>query len=161
MPIYEFYCTPCNTIFSFFSRSINTTAAPVCPHCQGGLERRMSLFACIGRAAESEADADLPIDEARFTEAIGRLAADAEGLNEDDPRQAAGLMRKFSEMTGLKLGDGMQEALRRMAAGEDPDSIEADMGAILEQEDPFAPGNSPAKRRSSQPLRDETLYELL
>ncbi len=160
MPIYEFYCTPCNTIFSFFSRSINTTAAPACPRCGAGLERRMSLFACIGRAAENDADADLPVDEGRLAAAMGRLAAEAEGLNEDDPRQAAGLMRKFSEMTGVKLGDGMQEALRRMAAGEDPDSIEADMGDILEQEDPFAPGGGPAKRRRATPLRDETLYEL-
>jgi len=160
MPIYEFYCTPCNTIFSFFSRSIHATAAPACPRCGAVLEKRMSLFACIGRTADSEADADLPIDEARFTEAMGKLAAEAEGMNEDDPRQAAGLMRKFSEMTGVKLGDGMQEALRRMAAGEDPDSIEADMGDILEQEDPFAPGGSSAKRRRAGPLRDETLYEL-
>ncbi|MBM4310052.1 MAG: zinc ribbon domain-containing protein [Deltaproteobacteria bacterium] len=160
MPIYEFYCTPCNTIFNFFSRSVNTTAVPACPRCQARLERRMSLFACIGRASDSDADADLPIDEARLSEAMGRLASAAENLNEDDPRQAAGLMCKFSEMTGVKLGDGMQEALRRMAAGEDPDSIEADMGDILEQEDPFAPGGSPAKRRRATPLRDETLYEL-
>lgn len=160
MPIYEFYCTPCNTIFNFFSRSVNTTAAPACPRCQAPLERRMSLFACIGRAAENDENADLPIDESRFTDAMGKLAAEAEGLNEEDPRQAAGLMRKFSEMTGVKLGDGMQEALRRMAAGEDPDSIEADMGDILEQEDPFAPGGGCAKRRRATPLRDETLYEL-
>jgi putative FmdB family regulatory protein len=160
MPIYEFYCTPCNTIFSFFSRSINTTAAPACPRCGAGLERRMSLFACIGRAVAGDADADLPVDEARLTAAMGKLAAEAETLNEDDPRQAAGLMRRFSEMTGVKLGDGMQEALRRMAAGEDPDSIEADMGDILEQEEPFAPGGGTAKRRRAGPLRDETLYEL-
>jgi len=160
MPIYEFYCTPCNTIFNFFSRSVNTTAAPACPRCKGALQRRMSTFACIGRAADTDEAADLPIDEARLTAAMGRLAAEAESLDENDPRQAANLMRKFSEMTGVRLGDGMQEALQRMEAGEDPDSIEADMGDVLEKEDPFAPGGARSGQRRAAPLRDETLYEL-
>ena len=41
-------------------------------------------------------------------------------------------MRKLTDMTGLELGDGMQEALKRMDAGEDPDAIEAEMGDLLE-----------------------------
>jgi hypothetical protein len=56
-------------------------------------------------------------------------------MNEEDPRQAADLMRKLSDMTGLELGAGMNEALRRMEKGEDPDQIEAEMGNILEEED--------------------------
>jgi len=160
MPIYEFYCAPCNTIFSFFSRNVNTSAAPACPRCSGPLERRMSMFACIGTAPENDGAAEMPIDETRLNAAMGRLAAEADSLNDEDPRQAADLMRKFSEMTGVKLGDGMQEALRRMAAGEDPDSIEADMGDILEQEDPFAPEGSGPRQRRAAPRRDETLYEL-
>ncbi len=120
----------------------------------------MSVFACISRSADSDEAADLPIDESKLTAAMGALAAEAESMNEEDPRQAAHLMRKFSEMTGVKLGDGMQEALRRMEAGEDPDSIEADMGDVLEQEDPFTPGATAARQRRTAPLRDETLYEL-
>jgi hypothetical protein len=46
-------------------------------------------------------------------------------------------MRKLTSMTGLELGAGMEEALRRMERGEDPDQIEAEMGDILESEDPF------------------------
>ncbi|MCK4728291.1 MAG: zinc ribbon domain-containing protein, partial [Desulfobacterales bacterium] len=34
MPIYEFYCEDCNTIFNFFSRSVNTTKRPPCPRCK-------------------------------------------------------------------------------------------------------------------------------
>ena len=160
MPIYEFYCEPCNTIFNFFARSINTTAVPDCPRCSTPLKRRMSMFACIGRAGEKDEMADMPFDEARLSAAMDKLAAEAESMNEEDPRQAANLMRKFTEMTGVKLGDGMQEALRRMETGEDPDSIEADMGDVLEQEDPFAPGSSRAQQRRTKPRRDETLYEL-
>jgi len=160
MPIYEFYCEPCNTIFSFFARSINTTAIPLCPHCSTKLKRRMSMFACIGKTGEGDAAAELPLDEAKLTAAMGRLATEAENINEEDPRQAVNLMRKFTEMTGVKLGDGMQEALRRMEAGEDPDSIEADIGDALEHEDPFASGSSGTKHLHTTPLRDETLYEL-
>ena len=160
MPIYEFYCKPCNTIFSFFARNINTTAVPNCPRCSIALERRMSTFACIGKAEESDMAGELPFDEARLTAAMGKLAAEADTLKEEDPRQAANLMRKFTDMTGVKLGDGMQEALRRIEAGEDPEAIEADMGDVLEQEDPFTPDAGSVKQRRIKPHRDETLYEL-
>ena len=34
MPIYEFYCRKCNTIYNFFSRSVNTEKIPFCPKCK-------------------------------------------------------------------------------------------------------------------------------
>jgi hypothetical protein len=72
-------------------------------------------------------------------------------------------MRKLSDMTGLELGDGMNEALKRMEAGEDPDAIEAEMGDLLEAEDPFVlpdkkAANPGSKRRA--PIRDDKLYDL-
>ena len=33
MPIYEFYCPDCNTIFNFFCRRIVTDKKPACPKC--------------------------------------------------------------------------------------------------------------------------------
>jgi putative FmdB family regulatory protein len=46
MPIYEFYCPDCNTLFNFFSRTINTAKQPTCPKCRTRtLERQMSAFA--------------------------------------------------------------------------------------------------------------------
>lgn len=160
MPIYEFYCEPCNTIFNFFARSINTTSVPNCPRCHAPLKRRMSMFSVTGKNNDGDEATDLPLDEARLTTAMGKLAVEAENMNEEDPRQAVNLMRKFTEMTGVKLGNGMQEALRRMEAGEDPDSIEADMGDVLEHEDPFALNNYTVKHRRTAPRHDETLYEL-
>lgn len=163
MPIYEFYCDRCNTIFNFFSRTINTTKQPDCPKCKASkLERRMSAFAVTGRAKETGDMDDLPIDESKMEHAMQMLAGEAENINEDDPRQAADLMRKLTDMTGLELGPGMQEALRRMEKGEDPEQIEAEMGDLLENEDPF---QLAAKRGGriggrSAPRRDETLYDL-
>src|SRR5210317_805365 len=138
MPIYEFYCEDCNTIFNFFSKSVNTTKTPKCPNCQKKrLSRQMSAFAFTGKATENSDADDLPFDENKMEKAMQMLAGEAEKINEDDPRQAANLMRKLSDMTGMELGPGMQEALKRMEAGEDPDAIEAEMGDLLENEDPF------------------------
>ena len=164
MPIYEFYCDDCNTIFNFFSKTINTTKKPNCPRCKTRkLSRQMSAFAFTGKATEDSDMDDLPFDENKMEKAMQMLAGEAENINEDDPRQAANLMRKLTDMTGLELGAGMQEALKRMEAGEDPDAIEAEMGDLLEGEEPFLmpekKGGSGAKKRPA-PQRDETLYDL-
>lgn len=164
MPIYEFYCEDCNTIFNFFSRSVNTSKKPKCPKCRTRpLSRRMSAFAFTGRAREEGGDDDLPFDESRMEKAMQALAGEADSIDENNPRQAANLMRKLTDMTGLELGPGMTEALRRMEKGEDPDQIEAEMGDLLEGEDPFQlPGRKGAKTagRRPPPRRDDTLYDL-
>ncbi|KJS32858.1 MAG: cytochrome C [Desulfatitalea sp. BRH_c12] len=163
MPIYEFYCGSCNTIFNFFSRSINTTKTPCCPVCKTEtLSRRMSAFAVTGRAKEGGDAEELPFDESKMEQAMQMLAGEAENINEDDPRQAANLMRKLSSMTGLELGGGMEEALRRMENGEDPEQIEAEMGDVLENEDPFqlAAKRGGAGLRRKAPRHDATLYDL-
>ena len=97
----------------------------------------MSAFSIAGKAKESDDMDDLPFDESKMEQAMHMLAGEADSINEDDPRQAADLMRRLTDMTGMKLGEGMQEALSRMEKGEDPDKIEAEMGDLLENEDPF------------------------
>ena len=164
MPIYEFYCEDCHTIFNFFSKSVNTTKKPKCPSCKTKtLSRQMSAFAITGKAKEEGDMDDLPFDEAKMEKAMNMLAGEAENINEDDPRQAANLMRKLTDMTGMELGPGMQEALKRMEAGEDPDAIEADMGDLLEDEEPFLLPDKKGKAQGNKrvaPRRDETLYDL-
>ena len=164
MPIYEFYCQQCNTVYNFLSRTVNTQKIPACPTCKDvKLSRKVSLFATIsGRKDEGAADADMPpIDEAKMEQAMGMLAREAEHINEDDPRQAAQLMRKLSDATGLRMGSGMEEALSRMERGEDPEKIEAEMGDLLEGEEPFLLEAKVARgRRTLQPRVDDTLYEL-
>lgn len=165
MPIYEFYCEDCNMVFNFFSKIIDTTSCPVCPRCkERTLSRQVSLFAVTGRAKEGGDLEDLPFDEHKMEEAMRAMARDADKINEDDPRQAANLMRKLSDMTGIQLGQGMEEALHRMERGEDPDQIEAEMGDILETEEPFLMPDgrkgSPARSGRGRPRKDETLYDL-
>lgn len=165
MPIYEFFCQPCNTIYKFFSQRVNTEKIPKCPKCgYEKLKRRPSLFAAItgSRKEEGELDKNMPpIDESKMEKAMGMLAKEADKINEDDPKQAAQLMRKLTEATGLKIGAGMEEALHRMEKGEDPEKIEEEMGDLLEQEDPFileSKGKNVTKK--PKPKVDDTLYDL-
>lgn len=167
MPVYEFYCPDCHAIFNFFSRRVNTEKRPRCPRCdRPELERQVSRFAVSKGRFEADADNDMPdIDESRMERAMQALASEAQGLDENDPRQAARMMRKLSEAMGTDLGSGMEEAIRRMEAGEPMDQIEADMGDLLEAEDPVGGfetkrGSKSVRQSSPRPHVDHTLYEL-
>ncbi len=167
MPVYEFYCSDCHVIFNFLAKRVNTEKRPACPRCsRPDLERQVSLFAISKGRKEGDGEEGLAdLDDDRMERAMMELAAEAEGLDENDPRQAARLMRKLYQATGMEVGGGMEEAIRRMEAGEDPDAIEAELGDVMEAEDPF--GGQGAKRglrslrnRYLRPRVDETLYEL-
>ncbi|MFH0845623.1 MAG: FmdB family zinc ribbon protein [Pseudomonadota bacterium] len=162
MPIYEFYCKKCHMIFNFFSGSINTETRPTCPRCgKSKLDRRMSVFSSPRNRGEEE-DMPLPdVDESKMEQAMNLLAREAEQIDENNPRQAANLMRKLSDMTGLNLGPGMEEALKRMEAGEDPEQIEAEMGDLLENEEPFSLKEKSARTSKRRPPKvDDKLYYL-
>ncbi|GIW72043.1 MAG: cytochrome c [Planctomycetota bacterium] len=193
MPVYEFYCADCHTIYRFLARRYDTAARPCCPRCaRPRLERRLSVFAVARGRREPAAAGEQPEgaealgpQERRLMEAMESLASEAEGLDEDDPRQMGRMMRRLYEASGLPLGPGMQEALRRLEAGEDPEVIEEQLGEALEAEgDPFAqldeagappaaagPDSGAARARRARhalarlrsqlpPRVDETLYEL-
>ncbi|MBN2035268.1 MAG: zinc ribbon domain-containing protein [Chitinispirillaceae bacterium] len=174
MPMYEFYCPDCNTIFTFLSKSVNTEKIPACPKCRRpDLSRMVSRFAVTGKAAKRgdngeggsvEGMPDLPIDESRMERAMEALASEAENIDENNPRQAADLMRKFSAMTGLKLGDKMEDALAKLEAGADPESLEAEMGDLDENDlfklDGAGAGGAAKTLKRRAPLRDETIYDM-
>jgi hypothetical protein len=70
-------------------------------------------------------------------------------------------MRRLTGAAGLKMGDGLEEALHRLERGEDPETLEEEMGDVLGEDEPFVPG--PGKRRRPgrrKPRVDEKLYEL-
>lgn len=164
MPIYEFYCDDCNVIFNFFSSRINTTSQPDCPRCgKEKLSRQVSRFATLRSGKKDEAGDDMfaGLDESKMEQAMASLMREADSINEDDPRQMASLMRKFSQQTGMNLGDAMEEAISRMEAGEDPDQIEQEMGDMFDEEDFSFDG---LKKRvqggRAKPIQDEKLYKL-
>jgi hypothetical protein len=149
-------------IFNFFSVSVNVGKRPRCPKCKRiKLERQISTFSTLKNMGVKDDMAMPDMDESRMEQALSVLTKEAQYLDENDPRQAANLMRKMTDMTGLNLGSGMEEALARMEAGEDPAQIEAEMGDLLEGEDPFT-----FKERSNRPIKerppkvDDKLYYL-
>jgi len=122
----------------------------------------MSIFSKLSGKTEESSDDMPPIDESKMEKAMEMLAREAGGIDEDDPRQAATLMRKLSDATGLNLSSGMEEALSRLEKGEDPDKIEEELGDLLESQDPFVMGGSKSKAFAHvrKPRVDETLYDL-
>ncbi len=165
MPIYEFYCPDCHIVFSFLSRSVDTESRPPCPRCsRKELSRKPSAFAIsTGRSAPAADAPGAGVDEQRLEQAMAGLAQQADGVDEKDPKAMVDVLRRFYESTGMPLGKGMNEALQRMAAGEDPEQIEAQMGALLDAEDPWSGDETERtgwRRRLRPPAVDRTLYEL-
>lgn len=168
MPIYEFYCRPCNTIFSFFSAAVDTDTRPPCPRCSApGLERRPSTFATVKRTGDEEGDPEAPfdqLDEGRLEGAMTALMEEMERAGDtDDPRQMGRLLRRFGEMTGLEPGPRMEEALSRLEAGEDVDTLESELAGDLDDEDSFEEFfqlKRAVQRRRSRPQIDDTLHFL-
>ena len=161
MPIYEFYCSDCHTVFSFLSRQAGTRKRPSCPRCaKPKLERRPSAFAVsTGRSDPTPEEPAGGADPKKLEQAMAGLAAGTEHGDEDNPRAVARLMRRFLETSGAPVGNGMDEALSRLAAGENPDEVEADLGELLEAED--APqGSGRQILRGRAPRVDGELHEL-
>ncbi len=123
--------------------------------CSGGFR-----FSPRSHGADDDGG-ELPIDESKMERAIESLASEAESLDENDPKAAARLMRRLSDMTGLEYGDKMEEALAKLEAGADPEAIEAEMGDDLENmEDAFVLPGKKGGRKRLPPRRDEKLYEM-
>lgn len=164
MPIYEFYCSDCHTLFNFFSSVIDTEALPDCPRCsRPDLERRPARFATLKHPGDAEPDPLGGLDEERLAGVMDSMMSELGGLEEnEDPRQLARLFRQFGEASGLELGPRMQEMMSRLESGEDPDRLEEELGDDLDDDslEEFFQLRKRRPSRSLQPAVDDTLYFL-
>lgn len=183
MPIYEYLCPACNRVFNFLSPTVTPKAPPTCPKCgRKDLRKLLSRFAVVGATRKSSerqasasagapptdaaggpempaagpgagADDESPFDNPRVERDMERLMADADGIDENDPRQLGRLMRRMSDITGEKLDHHMETAIRRLEKGEDPEKIEEDMGDVLGgDEGQGGPGAGPAHDDGLYPM---------
>lgn len=165
MPIYEYLCPACRRIFNFLSASCQPKQLPACPRCGGTkLRKQVSRFAVVGGTRKAEngkaevsggADAAVPSEDPRLEQEMERLMSDADGIDENDPRQLGRLMRRMGTLTGERFDSGMECAIRRLEAGEDPEKIEADMGEVL-----GAAGDEGGGQDGGPPSRDGGLYPM-
>jgi len=101
------------------------------------------------------------LDEERLEKAMMSMAGELEGMDENDPRQMARFMRRLTEATGMSAGSGMEEAISRLEAGEDPEKLEAELGELFDAESLFSTeGIKGLKRKYTPPAHDDTLYVL-
>jgi putative FmdB family regulatory protein len=113
MPIYEYHCMDCRRRVSVFFRTFaeaNDENAR-CPRCESANLRRLVSRVTVLRSEESRLD---------------NLADDSflSGLESEDPRALAGMMRKMSDEMGEPLDAEMTEVVERLERGESPEAIE-------------------------------------
>ena len=112
MPIYEYLCSSCNTIYQFLMREDRKEDELLCPKCKAGdLKRVMSTFSTTSPGKGSDDD----------------MAADFGDIDENDPRSMAKAVRKMADEMGEDLGPELEHALNRLEAGEDPEKIEQEL----------------------------------
>ena len=194
MPIYEYYCPDNNKIYSFYAKTLAQAQQP--PKCPDNpayrLVKLLSPFAVTGRtrkattkeegeagdeAALPKPDADAA-EDARMEAAMSAMEGEFANVDENDPRAMGRMMRRMAELTGEKLDGQMEEVVRKLEEGADPDALEGEMGdAFGDQEggaeDPYGlgpgaeakPGAEPKeprqrfRRRRPPPVRDPKLYD--
>ena len=168
MPIYEYYCADCHTLFSFLARSTSNQAEPACPRCKRQpLEKKLSRFAISKGRGESPSPSELGggLDDDRMESAMMSMADKLESIDDQDPRAMATAMRELFQASGMEPNEAIQEAMRRMEAGADPDQIEEELGAELDASDladfsANSAGKGLGSRRLEPPNVDPGLYDL-
>ncbi|HVU24379.1 MAG TPA: FmdB family transcriptional regulator [Opitutus sp.] len=184
MPIYEYYCPDNHTIYQFYAKTLaQGNTVPKCPaDPKFRMRKIVSAFAVTGRAKEEKpaagkaaGDTGDPAEDARMEAAMNAMESEFSSVDENDPRAMARMMRRMSELTGEKIDGEMEEVVRKLEEGADPDSLEDQLGGGGEGEgDPYgdemgmggegAPPPDPKEPRHRfrvrrPPARDPKLYD--
>lgn len=184
MPIYEYYCPENHTIYQFYAKTMaQGKTVPKCPdNPKYRLRKLVSSFAVTSGGEKDEsaepkpaaAPGD-PAEDVRMEAAMGAMEKEFSSVDENDPRAMGRMMRRMSELTGEKIDGEMEEVVRKLEEGADPESLEEDLGgeAPCSMPDPYddgmggaaPPPNDPKeprhrfKARRTSPHRDPKLYD--
>jgi len=174
MPIYEFYCPDNHRIYQFYARTLaQGRTVPPCPHNpKFAMKKVISPFAVVGASGERQQGAESAQEGAdgyagdeRMEAATGQIERELAGLDENDPRAMGRLMRRMSELSGEKMDLGMEEVVRKLEEGADPDSLDEQLGAGAPGDDGGPPaensreGRHRFRGRRRAPMRDPRLHD--
>lgn len=138
MPIYEYYCPDNHTIYQFYAKTLaQGERIPKCPDNPAyRMQKMVSNFAIHTGAKKSEEPGagempggDDPGEEAKMEAAMSEMEKEFSSVDENDPRAMARMMRRMAELTGEKIDGEMEEVVRKLEEGADPDSLEEQFGA--------------------------------
>src|SRR5215208_6222269 len=109
MPIYEYQCHKCKKRVSVLTLRASEEVHPECDRCGSKkLSRLMSRFATV---KSEEARLDALADPSNFS-----------GLDENDPKSMAKLMRKMGKEMGEEFaGENFDQMVNEMESGKMPD----------------------------------------
>lgn len=188
MPIYEFYCPDNHTIYQFYAKTLaQGQTIPKCPdNPRYRMTKLVSSFAVTSGGKKSDVPPAPPAgggptdgpEDARMEAAMGAMEKEFASIDENDPRAMARMMRRMSELTGEKIDGEMEEVVRKLEEGADPDSLEEQLGGDSPEgapgmDDPYgeSPGGEPPaaadpkepkhrfRVRRRGPARDPKLYD--
>jgi len=184
MPIYEYYCPENHTVYQFYAKTLaQGKTVPKCPdNPKYRMRKLVSAFAVTSggksddapRADDAAGQGD-SAEDARMDAAMGAMEREFSSVDENDPRAMGRMMRRMAELSGEKIDGEMEEVVRKLEEGADPESLEDQMGAGPggEDGDPMgggpeadAPGEKAAREarmryrlRRAKPTRDPKLYD--
>jgi hypothetical protein len=174
MPIYEFYCPDNHRIYQFYAKTLAQGAiAPPCPdNPKFRMQKLVSSFAVVGKGGGKDRDAgdgaaappEMP-GGARMEAAMGEMEREFSSVDESDPKAMGRMMRRMAELSGEKIGDEMEEVVRKLEEGADPDSLDEQLGGDTRDGDeaPASSGAGEARQRfrarRGAPARDPILYD--
>ena len=181
MPIYEYYCPENHKIYSFFAKTLaQGQTVPRCPDNPAyRMQKIISPFAVTGRARQPKdpvGGAGAGPDDARMEAALAAMEGEFGNVDENDPRAMGRMMRRMSEMAGEPLDGEMEEVVRKLEEGADPDELEASLGeagggpedadagpesgpGAGQGGDPAAGGRPRYRLRRGPPQRDPVLHD--
>lgn len=186
MPIYEYYCPDNHTIYQFYAKTLaQGQLVPKCPdNPKFRMQKVVSAFAVTRGGKKDEAPPATPAagaggdpaEDARMEAAMTAMESEFSNVDENDPKAMARMMRRMSEITGEKIDGEMEEVVRKLEEGADPDSLEDQLGGAEpggEMDDPYGEGmpggEAPAadpkepkhrfRARRIAPRRDPKLYD--
>lgn len=124
MPIYDYFCLNCRRRVSLFYRTLSAAAVatPTCSYCGSPKVRR--LVSRVSVVKSEDARLDNLADPSML-----------DGLDEEDPRAMARMMRRMSDELGEEMDPEFGEVIDRLESGQSPEDIEKVMPDLAGNDD--------------------------